>query len=102
MRRVYVIWALRRAFSPFMVKIYLGAAFLWEIGSHVWVSRVFSNSPEFVRIGESFSFFVHAFTGAQFMVQLLVVALLVIGGLLFKDLIRQISAGSFVYLGREQ
>ena len=101
MRRVYVIWALRLVFSPFMVKIYAAAVFLWEIGSHVYVAKVFSNSPRFFDIGSSAHFFVNAFVGTRFSVQVLVLALLVIGALVIRDISSRIHFGSLAYSGRD-
>ncbi len=104
MRRAYIIWALRQVFSPFMVKIYLGAAFLWELGRQVWVARVLQDAPGLSHAAANPVFFVHAFENTRFPVQALVVALIIIGSLLVRDFVSKLShlrAGSLAYMGRE-
>lgn len=92
MRRVYAIWALRKIFSPGMVKMYLVAVFLWELGRQVFVAEIFSNSPRLIDVGESAQFFVSAFTGTNIVVQGIVVALLVIATLLTKDFVASVRS----------
>ena len=99
MRRVYIMWTLRKIFSPGMVKVYLAVAFLWELGRQVFVAQVFSNSPSLSQIGENVHFFLSAFTSTDVGVQLVVVAFVVIVALLVRDVLKTFASRSMLFAG---
>ncbi|OGG47486.1 hypothetical protein A3D66_00275 [Candidatus Kaiserbacteria bacterium RIFCSPHIGHO2_02_FULL_50_9] len=90
MRRVYVIYYVRRALSPRALKMYAFVAACLGTASVVSVSNVFANMPgDFAGIG---TFLVAAFANTQFVVQALSLAALVTLGVLVTDIVRSFAA----------
>lgn len=77
MRRVYIISHLRTLLAPPMVKLYIGALVLWQIGHQVFVAKVFANSPGLAHPLANLNFFTSAFTHTHLAVQVLVSVLVV-------------------------
>ena len=73
MTRVYSIHTLQMLFSTtvFSVAIFLVA--LWGIGREVWVSRVLQNMPSLTNVSAVAHFYLAAFMGTRFIVQVLAV-----------------------------
>ena len=68
---------LRTLASPPLVKLYVGALVLWQIGQSVFVAKVFANSPGLAHPLANFNFFTSAFSHTHLLTQLLVFALVV-------------------------
>lgn len=72
MRRVYVVYSLRRVLSPFAVKGYAVLFLLWSIGKQVFVAKVIENAPGLSSPLDSLGFLTRAFMGTEILVQALV------------------------------
>ena len=89
MRRVYVIYFVRRALSPRALKIYALFAAILGTASVVSVSNVFANMPaDLLGISE---FLLAAFGNTELTVQLLSAAALIALGILLVDIVRSFS-----------
>ena len=85
MRRVYFICAIRRIFSPMMLKVYIGALFAWQMISSVSVSSVINNaeslSPMYLA-----SYFSYAFMHTELIIKALLIGLVLLSVWLIRDL----------------
>lgn len=74
MRRVYIAYAIRKAFSPLMVKLYIAIVLGWQLTSSVSVSNVFANVPSITDPGNLYNFVTSAFLNTELWVQIIVSA----------------------------
>jgi len=92
MRRVYMIYALRKLSEPIFIKSALFAAFLVAFASIVSVSHVLSNvSASAQNMEQVFNFFTAAFSNSMFTVKLIILAELFVGMALIKDILERIN-----------
>src|SRR3989344_4070900 len=91
MRRVYMIWFLRRAFSPLAVKGYFVLALLWQLGERVWVRQIIANAPNATDIEASYHFVFGAFSSTELAVRLISLGIITIGVWFIVDVVRNFS-----------
>jgi len=84
MRRIYIIYSLRRVFSLFMVKVYCALAIVVGLAMTVSIPDVLGNTPHSIN---AISYLGHAFVSTEGMVKALLVIALVLWAWLTKDLI---------------
>lgn len=73
LRRVYVVYVLRRLFSPALVKVYILAALVWQASQRVSIGDVIANAPGF-NIAQWYTFSTWAFLHTEVLIQASVVA----------------------------
>jgi hypothetical protein len=72
MRRVYIVWLIKKVLSPFWVKTYILVALFWQLSNTVSVVNIFNNAPGLNNLGKNITFALNAFAGAEPIVQLYV------------------------------
>lgn len=77
MRRVRLIRILALVISTATLAVLTTIVALWGIGREVWVTQVFENMPQISDTGTFMSFWLSAFLGTQFIVQVLTVLTLI-------------------------
>lgn len=100
MRRVYMIWVARKIANPINLKIagFL-AALLW-LRQYVSIKHVLYNSPSFTDPVETLGFFSSAFWNTTTAVEILVLAVLVLGVFLVRDALKKFKlAAEYQTLG---
>lgn len=85
MRRIYIIYALRRVLSPFMVKIYVSLVLLWQLLAQISLASIIQNAPG-LDWGAA-QFFFSAFVGTEWGVKLVLILAVLVATWLFKDVI---------------
>jgi len=87
MRRVYVIYLIKRVTTPFLLKYYT-FVFLVAFGAFtVSVKNVLLNMPHWRNINEVYGFYTSAFLHTQFAVQALIVGVSLIFFFIIKDIV---------------
>lgn len=87
MRRVYVIFILRKMTAPLSVKIFT-LSLLFIAGNFlVSVKDVLRNAPSWRQAGASYDFYVGAFLHTEIVVQILLFGIGVLSIMLFRDIL---------------
>ncbi len=86
-----MIWFMRKIINPFTLKTAGLLVLLAWLRQYVSIKHVLYNSPSFTNPAETFSFFSSAFWNTTTVVEVLVVALLVLGLFLVRDAIRRFN-----------
>lgn len=102
MRRIYMIWFIRRALPMLSLEAGVITFVLYSIANQVFVNNVLRNA-----VAHTFSrspvmladFFFHAFLNTEFIIQFFLVAFGIFGILLFKDARRAFRAAAPGILG---
>ncbi len=92
MRRVYVVWTLRRLMAPMMLKFYVLTAFLWQSAYYVSLPHVFTNLPAITDMDANYSFAITAFSRTELMMQVLLAAILFLAVWFASDMYRYRAA----------
>jgi len=85
MRRVHIIYGLRKIFSPGMLKFYVASVLVWQLFARVSVIDVFQN---FTGSGSELGYFGYAMLDTESVVQLIILGTLVTMFLLTRDIIK--------------
>lgn len=86
MRRVHLIYFMRKVFGPLAMK---GAAFFALAGFVVFLvslENVYANMPRFTNVGAVSQFYVNAFLHTEFVVQAVLIGVIMLLYLLMKDI----------------
>ena len=90
MASVGTIYAARALVSATALKLYVCALALFALGRLVWVERVFSNFSQ-VGLSHAAEFIYAAILNTDLMVQLILLALVVVGVSLVRDLMHLVQ-----------
>lgn len=90
MRRVYFIFAVRKAMSLSFIKGYLFAAALLGFFSTISLGAVIHNTPSW-RPSVAYGFYSAAFMHAGILVQLMLVAAIIVGVWLMRDILKNLK-----------
>jgi len=93
MRRVYIIYALRMAAHPIIVKVFLFTISLYAGAALISVGDVLLNMPSVSDLGAFWRFGLTAFTGAEMAVQLVTLAAVFLLVFTTRDIVRNFSRG---------
>jgi uncharacterized membrane protein YqhA len=91
MASVSVIYTARRLVSAPAIKLYVCALALFSLARLVWVSKVFENLSQ-VGLGNTLQFMLSAALNTDVLVQVALMALVVAGVSLTRDLVRSATA----------
>jgi len=91
MRRAHLAYALRRASSPTMIKLYVMAVFVWQLTSAISISSVLANSPKITDPMYLADFFGYAFMHTELLAKLLIIGAFI----LVLWLLRDVTASAF-------
>lgn len=78
MRRVYVLWFLRKLTSPAVLKVVVLVALIWRSSRYVSYKDVVLNSPSIAEVGASVNFFTSAFINTELYMQLLLIGVVLV------------------------
>jgi len=99
MRRVYVIYGLRKIFSPGMLKFYVASVLVWQLFARVSVIDVFQN---FAGTGNDIGYLGYAILDTESVVQLIIFGTVVTLFLLAKDLVKATNGKELAFrMGHE-
>ena len=85
MRRIYLIWILRRIKSPVFIKTVLLALVVWQSFSRISFFHIIRNSPSLLDPYASYEFFYSAFFNTELVVRVLVICFLAVILWIFRD-----------------
>ncbi len=94
MRRIWIVYFLRRVWTPLLRKIYVLAGLFFAVTSLVSLPNVIANLPQegLRAIG---TFLWNALINAEFAVQMLTIGMVVWVSLLVRDILIQMKPSSF-------
>lgn len=79
MRRVWIVWAIRQAIHPTVLKALVAVLLFWRSTAYVSYAQVFENAPSLANIPGNLSFAWSAAVHTEMTTLLLVVAVLALG-----------------------
>jgi hypothetical protein len=79
MRRVRMIWFLKRLISPLFVRGYILAIFTWQLFAQVSIANVIHNAPGLSNIPKNLPFFTDAFIASDLIVKIYMGGAMIIG-----------------------
>lgn len=91
MRRVYAIWLAKQVVNPFSIKVLGLALMLAKVREYASVKHVLRNSPSFMNPLDTVSFFGNALSRTELVTDLLVLGMVVVVVLLFRDTMKRFS-----------
>lgn len=87
MRRVYTIWALRRIFSPFSMKLLILLGIVKQSANLIFVRSVLHNAPSPLDPIANLQFFSGAFFHTNLTIKLLLISILALSAWLLRDIV---------------
>jgi len=71
MRRIYFMFAVRKALSPVALKLYAFIALLWFGVSQVSMGNIIANMPQVTNVSAFYDFYTSALVNTEFAVQMI-------------------------------
>jgi hypothetical protein len=95
MRRVYLLYAIRKIRGPILSKFILFSLFLLALSSLVSIPSIISNMP--LSAGALYDFLVAAFLNTHFTVQAILTLMMIAGILLIREIVAKISMNTYSF-----
>ncbi|KKW37160.1 MAG: hypothetical protein UY81_C0002G0018 [Candidatus Giovannonibacteria bacterium GW2011_GWA2_53_7] len=95
MRRIWLMWAIRRTLNPMTLKAAIALTFVWRSTAYVSYGNVFANAPQLSDLSRNITFAQSAIVHAETATLFLVFGALLVGVWLAFDLLRQKSPAFF-------
>lgn len=89
MRRIWIVWAIRQAIHPTVLKSLLAALLFWRSTAYVSYAQVFENAPSLANIPGNLSFAWSAAVHTEMTTLLLVVSVLALGAWAMADIAKK-------------
>lgn len=89
MRRVWMVWFIRQAIHPTVLKALVAVLFFWRSTAYVSYGQVFENAPSLANIPGNLSFAWNAATHTEMTTLLLVVSVLALGVWTMSDIAKE-------------
>jgi len=100
MRRVYLLWFLRKAFNPFSMKIILLVLLGWQMTSYVSIKQVIINWNFDAGFAGSYAFLESAILNTEVMTQILILGMIAFTALLVRDIVQRRKISDRVLMQR--
>lgn len=98
MRHVRRIYYLRKILHPTLIKIYGGTLFLSGLASLVSIPSVLANTP--MNLSGALRYLVGSLVSTDVVVQTLCLSLVVITGMVMRDMVRRVPTHRFLHIHR--
>lgn len=85
MRKIYLIWMFRKIFNVTVAKVVAIFVLVWQLTAYVSFANVVRNLPSLSDFSASYSFFESAVVNTEITTQVLMVAILMLGFFLVRD-----------------